>query len=266
MSFITGVFQKREVEAVAPASVERPIVNLKDTMIAMAALCAFFIGVRIYEQFFYKTAGIDAFSDEFQLYWVSVLYIMSMTEVICFLGLIAYLWKTRDLDVARVEPREELRRIFYLLGWILVYGLAFYWGASYFNEQDAAWQQEAYRHSAFIHLNLIKVFVAIPVYIIAGIGAFMYARTRLPAFACKGVSVAFVFFVFGPLMILPAAGFAEWGNTVWIMEEFFVGPLNWPFVFFGWFSLGIFGVSLQILGRMQELCAGCEDLPAAPTE
>jgi methane/ammonia monooxygenase subunit C len=105
--------------------------------------------------------------------------------------------------------------------------------------------------------------VATPVYIIAGLGAFMYARTRLPTFASKGVSVAFVCFVFGPLMILPAAGFVEWGNTVWIIEEFFVAPFNWPFVFFGWFSLGIFGVSLQILTRIRELCAGPEGVPAA---
>ena len=179
----------------------------------------------------------------------------------------AYLWKTRDLDVANIEPREELRRIFYLLGWILVYALAFYWGASYFGEQDAAWHDAAYRHSAYTHLNLIKVFVAIPVYIIAGLGAFMYARTRLPTFASKGVSVAFVCFVFGPLMILPAAGLAEWGTTFWIMEELSVAPLHWPFAFFGWFSLGVFGVSLQILGRIQELCAGHDDLPEnAPAE
>jgi methane/ammonia monooxygenase subunit C len=260
MSFITAVLKRKE-EAAA-TSVERPIVDLKGAMIATAALCAFFIGVRTYEQFFHRTGGIDAFSDEFQLYWVSITYIAGIAELICFLALVVYLWKTRDLDVAKVEPREELRRMFYLLGWILVYGLAFYWGASYFSEQDAVWREEAYRHAPFSHLNLIKDFVAIPLYIIAGLGAFMYARTRLPTFASKGVSVAFVCFVFGPLMVLPAAGFAEWGTTVWIMEEMFVAPFHWPFVLFGWFSLGIFGVSLQILARLQELCAGHEGLPA----
>jgi len=39
--------------------------------------------------------GIDAFSNEFQLYWVSVLYIAVMAELICFLGLVVYLWTTR---------------------------------------------------------------------------------------------------------------------------------------------------------------------------
>jgi methane/ammonia monooxygenase subunit C len=44
------------------------------------------------------------------------------------------------------------------------------------------------------------------------------------------------------------------------MEELFVAPLHWGFVFFGWFSLAVFGVTLQILGRVRELCAGYEDV------
>jgi methane/ammonia monooxygenase subunit C len=251
------------VTTAATTTAERPLIDLKRTWIATAVLCAFYVGLRVYEQYFHWTAGIDAFSNEFQLYWVSLLYVATMAELIFFLCLVAYLLKTRDLDVAKVEPREEVRRIFYLLGWILVYGLAFYWGASYFSEQDAPWTEQAFSHSSFTHLNLIKVFVAVPVYIIAGLGAFIYARTRLPTFASNGVSVAFVCFVFGPLMILPAAGLAEWGATAWIMEDLSVGALHWPTVFFGWFSLGLFGVSLQIFSRMQELCAGNDDLPAA---
>jgi len=35
--------------------------------------------------------------------------------------------ETRDKDVANVQPREEMRRIFNLLSWIFVYGLAIYW-------------------------------------------------------------------------------------------------------------------------------------------
>ena len=84
MSFITAVLKKRE--EVAATSIERPIVDLKGAMIAAALLCAFFIGARTYQQFFHRTAGIDAFSDEFQLYWVSVLYIAGMAELLGFLG------------------------------------------------------------------------------------------------------------------------------------------------------------------------------------
>jgi methane/ammonia monooxygenase subunit C len=256
MSF---VIDKLRGQAAGTAS-ERPLVDLKFTWIATALLCAFFIGARTYEQFFHRTAGEDAFSAEFQLYWLSVLYIAEIAELLCFFLLIAYFWKTRDLDLTNVEPREELRRIFHLLGWLFVYGVALYWATSYFNEQDAVWRDVAYRHLAYTHLNLIKVFVATPLYIIFGVGAFMYAQTRVPTFASKGVSIAFACLVFGPLLILPACGFVEWGNTFWILEEIFVAPFNWPLAFFGWFTLAVFGVTRLIHGRLLELFSGYEDL------
>lgn len=265
MSFLTNIMPER-TEA-ATASAERPLVDLKFTCIAVATMCAFFVGVRSYEQMFGVKAGMDSYSGEFQTYWMSVLYIFGLLELISFLALISYIWKTRDLDVANVEPREELRRIFTLLGWILVYGVAIYWGASYFSEQDAAWHQAFVRDSAFTPVNIVKFYVADPIYIITGVGGFMYARTRLPAFACKGWSSAYVLLFFGPLMILPCAGLNEWGSTYWIMEELFVSPLHWGFVFFGWFTLAAFGVSLLILGRIKELCSGYEDiLGIAPAE
>jgi len=83
-----------------------------------------------------------------------------------------------------------------------------------------------------------------PMYIVIGVGGFMYARTRLPAFACKGWSVAYVLLFIGPFMIFPNVGLNEWGHTFWFMEELFVAPLHWGFVFFGWFSLAVFGVTL----------------------
>jgi Ammonia monooxygenase/methane monooxygenase, subunit C len=109
-------------------SAARPLVDLKFAWIATAVLCAFFIGVRTYEQYFNRMAGIDAFSGEFQLYWLSVLEIAEIAEFLCFFFLVAYLWKPRDLDLANIEPREELRRIFHLLvffGWftLAVFGV-----------------------------------------------------------------------------------------------------------------------------------------------
>ena len=253
MSFITDIIPEQAVATTASA--DRPLVDLKFTWIAAATMCAFFVCVRAYEQMFGLKAGMDSYSGEFQTYWMLVLYIFGTVELISFLALISYLWKTRDLDVANVEPREELRRIFYLLGWILVYGVAFYWGASYFSEQDAAWHQALVRDSAFTPVNIVKYYVADPIYIITGIGGLMYARTRLPTFACKGWSIAYVLLFVGPLMLLPCAALNEWGSTFWIMEELFVAPLHWGFVFFGWSSLAAFGVSLLILGRIQELCS-----------
>ena len=56
-------------------------------------------------------------------------------------------------------------------------------------------------------------------------------------------------------MIFPNVGLNEWGHTFWFMEEIFVAPLHWGFVFFGWAALAVFGVSLTILNRVRELCA-----------
>ncbi|EDZ68295.1 hypothetical protein NOC27_1622, partial [Nitrosococcus oceani AFC27] len=42
-------------------------------------------------------------------------------------------------------------------------------------------------------------------------------------------------------------------HTFWFMEELFVAPLHWGFVFFAWFILAVFGVFLQVQPRMKEL-------------
>jgi methane/ammonia monooxygenase subunit C len=57
-------------------------------------------------------------------------------------------------------------------------------------------------------------------------------------------------------MILPNVGLNEWGHTFWFMEELFVAPLHYGFVFFGWMALGAMGLFLQIFMRMGELLKG----------
>jgi len=231
--------------------------------VVIVLLCTFYIGLRIYEQTFGWDTGLDANSREFQLGWMTIFYSAVTLEGIGLIGLVGYLLATRDRDLASVAPREELRRIFYLLGWITIYGLALAWGTSFFTEQDAAWHSAAIRDSAFTPVNIVKFYVSYPIYIIIGIGGFMYARTRLPTFGTKGVSVAYGLFVVGPFMILPSAALSEWGCTFWVMEELFVSPLHWTFVFFGWFALAAFGVLLLVLQRLLELHAGEEDVAFA---
>lgn len=257
MSFITSILL--EHTPAASTSRDRPIVDLRPMWFGLIALVGFFIAVRIYEQAFGWYSGMDSNSREFQLGWMNLLYGAVTIEAIAFVGLVGCLWSTRDRDLANVEAREELRRIVYLLGWIMLYGLAFTWGASYFTEQDAAWHSAALRDSAFTPVNIIKFYVSYPVYIILGIGGFMYARTRLPIFGTRGFSIAYALLVVGPFMILPSAALSEWGCTFWYMEELFVAPLHWTFVFFGWFTLAAFGVSLQIFQRLLELCTGDMD-------
>jgi len=256
MSLVTGTARTGEAAAVA----EAPLLDGRGAIIGTLAICTFYVGVRIYEQIFGWYAGLDSFAPEFTTYWMTILYIEEPVELISFLALIGWMWKTRDRDVANVQPREEMRRIFNLLSWILVYGVAIYWGASYFTEQDGTWHMTVIRDTDFTPSHIIEFYMSYPMYIVVGVGGFMYARTRLPTFACKGWSIAYVLLFVGPFMIFPNVGLNEWGHTFWFMEELFVAPLHWMFVFFGWFSLAVFGVSLQILGRVGELCKGYEDV------
>jgi methane/ammonia monooxygenase subunit C len=54
-------------------------------------------------------------------------------------------------------------------------------------------------------------------------------------------------------MILPNVGLNEWGHTFWFMEELFVAPLHYGFVFFGWLALAIAGVLLQVFSSFAGL-------------
>src|ERR1019366_6353678 len=249
MSLVTGTARTGEAAAVA----EAPLLDGRLSIFATAAIRTFYVGVRIYEQVFGWYAGLDSFAPEFTTYWMTILYIEEPVELISFLALVGWMWKTRDKDVANVQPREEMRRIMNLLCWILIYGVAIYWGASYFTEQDGTWHMTVIRDTDFTPSHIIGFYMSYPMYIVVGVGGFMYARTRLPTFACKGWSVAYVLLFVGPFMIFPNVGLNEWGHTFWFMEELFVAPLHWGFVFFGWMALGVFGVVLQILMRIHAL-------------
>jgi len=228
------------------------IVNYKPAYIAMACLGTFYVCIRIYEQYFGWKAGLDSFAPEFQTYWLNLMWTELPLEFLAFCGICGYLWKTRDRNIEAVAPREEMRRLLALIGWLLVYAFTVYWGASYFTEQDGTWHQTVIRDTDFTPSHILEFYLSYPIYIIAGCGAFMYARTRIPMFS-KNISVAFLMFVAGPFMIFPNIGLNEWGHTFWFMEELFTAPLHWGFVFFGWFALAVFGVTLQVLGRVIEL-------------
>jgi methane/ammonia monooxygenase subunit C len=258
MSLVTETAPSAAVAQEASAAL--PIVNVKPAVVGAIGLTLFYICVRTYEGAFGFAYGLDAFDPNFNTYWMSILWSEIPLEFVSFLAIIGFLWKTRDRDLANVAPREELRRLIYLMGWIVVYGVAIYWGASYFTEQDGTWHQTVIRDTDFTPSHIIEFYMSYPIYIIVGVGGFMYARTRLPIFGTKGYSIAYLLLFIGPFMIFPNVALNEWGHTFWFMEELFVAPLHWMFVFFGWFALAVFGVSLQILSRIGELFRGYEDL------
>jgi len=225
--------------------------NINYFLAGLVGITVFYASVRWYEGA-YGFAGLDTYSLQYRLYWLNMLYAQSIILLGVFVGLIFYLWKTRDRNLEALTPREEVRRLFHLLTWLFCYAYAIYWGLSFFTEQSGTWNQTMIRDSDFTPLNIIRFYLSYPIFVISGMGAFIYARTRLPVFA-KGYSLPFLLATAGPLMLIPTVGLSEWGRSFWI-EESLTGPMNYGYVFFGWFVLAIMGVVSQILKRYQELC------------
>jgi len=228
------------------------IVDTRPLVIGVIALTAFVAFLRFYEQLFGWSAGLDSFSPVFQVYWTNLLKVSLFLSIAAAVALPGYLWRTRTCDFDKVSPAMELRRLLYLVQWLVIFALALFWGLSFFSEQTAVWHMTAVRDTDFTPSNIVTFYISYPLFAIVGLGAFFYAKTRLPFFA-RGYSLAFLVLVVGVFMTIPNVGFNEWGHTSWFMDEGFAGPLHWGFVFFGWMSLAVFGVVLQILGRFREL-------------
>ncbi|MEK8095059.1 bacterial ammonia monooxygenase, subunit AmoC [Methylocystis sp. IM3] len=230
----------------------RAIVNLKPMWASLTALLTLYAAARAYEQVYGWRAGLDSFAPEFQTYWLSILWTEIPLELVVGLSLVGYLWKTRTRDFSTLTPREELYRHIVVLQWLTLFGITFFFGASFFTEQDATWHMTVIRDTDFTPSHILEFYGSYPIFSIVVIGAFFYAKTRLPYFA-KGFSLPFLILTIGPFMIIPNVGLNEWGHTFWFMEELFVAPLHWGFVFFGWMALGVFGVILQILDGLRRL-------------
>ena len=227
-------------------------VNLKPALLIMALLTIMYAAARVYQQIFGWSAGLDSTLPEFQTYWMNFFWTELAVEAVVGAGLWSCLWFTRDRHLDKLSPKEELRRYFNLVGWLMVYAFAVYFAVSFFAEQDAAWHQTVVRDTSLTPSHIILFYLGIPTYVIAGVGAFLYAMTRLPRYA-SGISVPFVLAVTGPFMILPNLGYNEWGHAFWLMEEVFGAPLHWGFVVLGWSVLALGGVLLQGIHRMIEL-------------
>lgn len=243
----------------AVESARRPF-TLRTFMIGGAILAAVIIGLRLYEQAFGWSMGLDSFSDEYRLYWNSMLVVSIPGALLAGVGVAGYMWRTRDRSLDTVTPAEELRRYHVLTQWLALYGLALFFALSFFTEQTAVWHMSAVRDSDFTPSNIVTFYVSYPMFVVFGIAAYAYAATRLPFFA-NGYSKPFLILLVGTFMTIPNVGFNEWGHTFWSLDEGFASPLHWGFAFFGWMALGCFGVTLQILSRVRELL-GPEVTPA----
>lgn len=231
--------------------------------LAMIGMAVMFAAFRVYQQTFAWDFGLDATAPEFETYWMTLVKIE--IPVLFGLGFVCwtYLWLTRDRNLANLAPKEELRRYFSFTLWLVAYTFAIYFIGSFFAEGDGVWHQTVLRDTPFTPSHNVLFYACIPTYIFFSVGGFMYAITRLPAFS-RGISVAHVLAVLGPVLILPNLGFNEWGHAYWLTEEIFSHPLHWGFVVLGWNALALPGVALQMLQRMIPLFHEIFDNKSAP--
>lgn len=226
------------------------------------AISIFYVMIRIYQQYFSWSKGLDFFSEDFRIYWWNMLIGELIIEGAVLTFILGYIWKTRDRNLDKITPEEELRRYWGLGQWIATFAWAVYWGASFFTEQDGTWHQTVIRDTDFTPSHIIEFYLSYPIYIIIGISAYMWARTRIPLFA-SGHSLPFMLTVGGPAMIFVNVALNEWGHTFWIMEELFVAPLHWGFVTLGWCLFGVYGVAAAMCPRIHELIKITSDNKAA---
>ena len=226
--------------------------NLGVTFSVMGGLATIYLAARVYQQMFAWSAGMDSTNPVFDTYWMTLLYTELSVLAIAAAVVWSYLWFSRDRHLDKIEPKTELKRYFNLVSWILCYVFAVYFTASFFGEEDASWHQVVVRDTSFTPSHIILFYLTIPLYIILGIGSYLYAMTRLPQFA-KAISVPFVIGVAGPFLILPNLGFNEWGHAFWLMEELFIAPLHWGFVVLGWSALALGGLLMQVSPNIIEL-------------
>jgi methane/ammonia monooxygenase subunit C len=232
--------------------ISKGLVGWKRITIIVVSVLVIMAAWRIYQQLFAWDMGMDSFEPEFQTYWMDLLYAQWIIEFSLAALIWGYILKTRDKDVFNISAQEELKRYFTLLAYLVCYTFIVYWAASFFAEQDASWHQVTVRDTDFTPSHIVLFYGTMPAYILAGVSAFLYARTRLPQFA-ENISIPFVIAVVGPFMILPNVGLNEWGHTFWFMEELFTAPLHWGFVVLGWTALALGGLLIQIILRVIKL-------------
>ncbi|MDM4771495.1 methane monooxygenase/ammonia monooxygenase subunit C [Solimonas sp. SE-A11] len=220
--------------------------------LVLSGLLSVYTAYRIYQHTTAFTVGLDYFSEDFQKYWMTLLYIQLPVLFALGAGIVGWIWHTRDRNLDRLAPAEELRRYFVLLGQLMVFGIIAYLTASPVTEADAAWHQVTVRDTDFTPTHIMLFYFGIPVFITGAVVAFVYARTRLPQFA-KRLSLPFALVVAGPVMIMPNVGFNEWGHTFFYAEELFAAPIHWGFVLLGWATFAAGGLLVQILSRIVEL-------------
>ncbi|MCK5869290.1 MAG: methane monooxygenase/ammonia monooxygenase subunit C, partial [Methyloprofundus sp.] len=99
---------------------EAPLLNKTNLIAGWMLYLVFYSFIRWYEGVYGWSAGLDSFAPEFETYWMNMLYIELVLEVVIASTLWGYIWKTRDRNVMSITPREELRRHFTHWTWLVM--------------------------------------------------------------------------------------------------------------------------------------------------
>jgi len=113
----------------ARAERTQPLLNRNPLLFGIGGLSGFYFLVVLYEHAFGWSAGLDSFAPEFQTYWTNILSIGIPLWFLGAIGLVGYLWRSRDRQLGALEPAVELSRIFILVQWLVVFAFALYWGS-----------------------------------------------------------------------------------------------------------------------------------------
>ncbi len=243
------------VENISPADEQssRPVVvNWSTYFKVIAGISLVYLAYRVYMQEYAFTMGLDSFEPEFATFWMQLFYAQIGIATLTLIGVVTYLWRTRERSPESVPPEVELSRYFKWITWLASYTLVVFITGTLGAESDAAWHQVVIRDTDFTPTHIGLFYLCIPALIITGVGSFLYAKTRLPMHSDK-VFVALAIAIGGPILIMPTVGYNEWGHTFFYAEEVFNAKIHWGFSVLGLALLGLGGVVTHIVSRTKEL-------------
>ena len=85
---------------------------------AMLAIGVFWV---VYQRTFGYSHGLDSMTPEFDTVWMGLWRFNIVANAIFFAVSVGWIWVTRDRNLANLDPKLELKRYFYFMGWLVCY-------------------------------------------------------------------------------------------------------------------------------------------------
>src|SRR6185437_5568516 len=130
----------------------------------------------LYQRVHGYSHGLDSMTPEFESVWVGLWRFNILANASFFAVAIGWIWMTRDRNLADLNPKLELKRYFYWMGWLACYMLGVYFAGSLTLEQDAAWHQVIIRDTSFTASHIVAFYGTFPLYITCAVASYLYAQ------------------------------------------------------------------------------------------